>query len=108
MIFRAWRFFCVFLFLLPAIAARATPADEAVAAVMKLRARPEYTWEISTTKPGDPDSLPPPRTVHGAMTDNGEMIVEQIWADGLTLESVSRRDGTAVVRKIGRASCRER
>lgn len=79
--------------------ARVDPiADEAVAAVMKLRSRPEYTWEISTIKPGDPSLPAAPRTARGAMTASGEMILEQIWADGLVLETISRRDGTAVVR----------
>jgi hypothetical protein len=73
-------------------------ADEAVAAVMKLRSRPEYTWELSTLKPGDPSLPAQPRTVRGAMTSSGEMIVEQIWPDGLILETISRRDGTAVIR----------
>ncbi|MEO7412326.1 MAG: hypothetical protein ABIZ81_03125 [Opitutaceae bacterium] len=73
-------------------------ADEAVAAVMKLRSRPQYTWDISTIKPGDPSLPPQPLTMRGAMTSSGEMWIEQIWPDGLLLETVSRRDGTSVVR----------
>lgn len=97
----ALRIFPLFIFLFSVVGAQARidpVADEAVAAVMKLRSRPEYTWEISTLKPGDPSLPAPPRTIHGAMTDSGEMIVEQIWADGLVLETISRRDGTAVIR----------
>lgn len=89
----------IFLLATGSAEARIDPiADEAVAAVMKLRSRPEYTWEISILKPGDPSQPAQPRTIHGAMTGSGEMIVEQIWPDGLVLETISRRDGTAVIR----------
>jgi hypothetical protein len=74
----------------------AEPADEAVSAVMKLRTRSEYTWDVSTGKSGEWDSLP--RTKHGAMTSTGEMILEQIWPDGLVLETITRPNGAAVVR----------
>jgi hypothetical protein len=87
----------IFLFL-TAASAQTNPADQAVSAVMKLRAQPEYTWEVSMPKSGDPSLPAPARTVRGAMTDSGEMVVEQIWADGLVLESVSRKNGVAVVR----------
>lgn len=73
-------------------------ADEAVAALMKLRSRAAYTWEISTLQPGDPALPAPPRTVRGAMTNTGDMQIEQTWLDGLVLETVSRRDGTTVLR----------
>jgi hypothetical protein len=100
--FPALRSLLPFLFFLSATVsanARIDPiADEAVAAVMKLRSRPEYTWDISILKPGDPSLPAQPRTVHGAMTGTGEMIVEQIWPDGLVLETISRRDGAAVIR----------
>lgn len=74
----------------------ATPADEAVAAVLKLRTRSEYIWDVSTTKPGEWPN--PARTKHGALVSSGETILEQIWPDGLVLETVMRPDGAAVVR----------
>jgi hypothetical protein len=75
---------------------RADPADDAVAAVLKLRSRGEYIWDVSTTKPGV--YFNPPRTKHGGVTSNGETVLEQIWADGLVLETVIRPDGSSVVR----------
>ncbi|HEX2852640.1 MAG TPA: hypothetical protein VHO24_05330 [Opitutaceae bacterium] len=83
------------LALLPGVFA--APADDAVAAVLKLRSQPGYSWDVTIGKPGS-SAYSPPRTKHGAMTSEGEMVVEQIWPDGRTVEIISRSDGAAVVR----------
>jgi hypothetical protein len=78
-------------------ALHADPADEAVAAVLKLRAQPGYSWDVSTSKPGSSVSVPP-RTKHGSITATGEMMLELIWADGRSVETIIRPDGTGVVK----------
>jgi hypothetical protein len=86
-----------FLLLLPFGNVRADPAADAVAAVLKLRSQPGYSWEVSTTKPGT--AFPAPaRTKRGAMTATGEMILDQTWPDGRTIETITRRNGAAVAR----------
>lgn len=75
----------------------ADPAKEAVAAVLKLRSQSGYSWEVTINQPGT-SAYNPPRTKHGAITSEGEMVLEQTWADGRTVELISRPDGAAVVR----------
>lgn len=75
----------------------AGPADDAVAAVLKLRSQPGYSWDVTINKPGT-SVYNPPRTKHGAMTPEGEIVMEQIWPDGRTVETITRRDGASVVR----------
>lgn len=76
---------------------RADPAADAVAAVLKLRSQPGYSWDVSTNKPGT-SVFVPPRTKHGSITAEGEMVLEQIWSDGRTVETIIRPNGAAVVR----------
>src|SRR5258708_4032727 len=76
--------------------ARAEPADEAVEAVLKLRTQRGYSWDVSTGKGGVTGQPKLPRTKHGTVTAEGEMYLEQIWPDGLVLETVVSRDGAVV------------
>lgn len=86
-----------FLSFISAAASQADPASEAVSAVLKLRSQPGYSWDITTTKPGSSISVPA-RTKHGSIAGTGEMMLEQIWPDGRSVETIIRPDGTGVVR----------
>ena len=75
---------------------RAEVADEAVEALLNLRKQDGYSWEVSTAKGGVNNLSQLPRTKHGSINAAGEIYLEQVWPDGLVLETVVRRDGAVV------------
>jgi hypothetical protein len=90
------RFLPAALLLSVPLLTRAEPADDAVDAVLQLRKQNGYAWEVSTSKGGVAGQPKLPRTKRGSVNAAGDIYLEQVWPDGLVLETVIRRDGAVV------------